>query len=354
MTLDSGADVGKHSSIAVNPATGGLGIAYHDATNGALKYMYFENPQLLVYSRSTVDKGIVPVSSTGLYTSLKFSESGQPFIAYYFDNPTNVDALMLAYYSPAGIGNCGYGDAAGEWWCSTIETGEGVGQYASMAIEGDWDMHIAYYDAGSGDLAYATSLGDGNCGLYGNDWACFPISGQTTDVGLYASMYVDNASRFHIAYYDATNKALMYAVNVGGGGNCGVLGSAQCDEIDSMPANYHPLGISIAEDAGGYPIIAYQALNGSLKAARPVEAVGLPTGGGNCGPGDLLFNWSCETIDRHGTYINYRNGDFASIAVNSSGLATIAYNGFILASGGNLMVSRQLVQVFLPLIVKNH
>jgi hypothetical protein len=84
-----------------------------------------------------------------------------------------------------------------------------------------------------------------------------------------------------------------------------------------------------------------------------VEAVGLPTGGGNCGPGPLLFNWSCETIDPHGTWINYTNGDYASIAVNSSGLAIIAYQGFILNSSGNLMVARQLAQVFLPLIVKN-
>jgi hypothetical protein len=96
---------------------------------------------------------------------------------------------------------------------------------------------------------------------------------------------MDNSNHFHIAYYDATADELKYAVDVGGGGNCGVLGSAQCDTIDSMPADSHPLGVSIAEDKSYYPFIAYQAKNGSLNVARPVSALGLPGGSGNCGPG---------------------------------------------------------------------
>jgi hypothetical protein len=40
------------------------------------------------------------------------------------------------------------------------------------------------------------------------------------------------------------------------------------------------------------------------------------------------------------------------MAVNGSGLATIAYEGFIVPSGGNLMVAQQRVQVLLPLAMK--
>ena len=69
LTLDSGADVGKYNSIALNPVTGGIGIAYHDATNGKLKYIYFSEPRLLVWSTYTIDQGIPGVSTTGLYTS---------------------------------------------------------------------------------------------------------------------------------------------------------------------------------------------------------------------------------------------------------------------------------------------
>ena len=78
MTVDSGADVGKYSSIAVDP-NGGLGIAYYDATNGHLKYAYFPNPNLLTHSIYTIDKGIPAVSTTGMHTSLNYNQEGIPF-----------------------------------------------------------------------------------------------------------------------------------------------------------------------------------------------------------------------------------------------------------------------------------
>lgn len=353
-TIDSGADIGKYSSIAIRPAGGEVRIAYHDATNGKLKYagVFCSDSPFPGCDTTvrTIDMGIFPVSSTGLYTSLKFHSDGTPYIAYYYDNPSGVDALMVASYVGSG-GNCGYGTATGQWQCDTIQTGEGVGQYASLALDGDGNRHIAYYDAANGDLWYASDRIGTNCGP-GNTWICYPID-LANDVGQYASLYVDNNNDFHIAYYDATIDALKYAVDKGSGGNCGLLGSAQCDTIDDMPQGYHPLGVSMAEDAAGYPIIAYQSEYGSLNLARPAAALGLSGGGGNCGPGNLFYTWYCETIDRYGTWIPYRNGDYVSIAVNSSGLATIAYNGFITSSNGNLNVSYQRFQVVLPLVTKN-
>jgi hypothetical protein len=111
------------------------------------------------------------------------------------------------------------------------------------------------------------------------------------------------------------------------------------------------LGISIAEDAAGYPIIAYQSEGGSLNVARPLAALGLPVGSGNCGPEDLFYKWFCETIDPYNPFVPYRNGDYISLDVSPSGLATIAYQGFITSSGGNLMVAYQRFQVFLPSVM---
>jgi hypothetical protein len=176
------------------------------------------------------------------------------------------------------------------------------------------------------------------------------------DVGRYSSLYVDSVNRFHIAYYDATQDRLMYAVELASAtGNCGVWNSAQCDEIDSMLADYHPVGISIAQDPAGYPAIAYQAGDESLKLARPVGAVGLPPGGGDCGYKDLLSMWSCQTIDRRPSRpgFDYRNGDFVSLDIAPSGVAHIAYNGYILSSSGNLRVAYQRYRVYLPLILRS-
>jgi hypothetical protein len=355
-TLDtSGANVGRYSSIAVRPDGGGMGIAYHDATNSSLKYLKFDNPRLWVYQVATIDRGIAPVSNTGLYPSLRYSDSDQPFIAYYFDNPGGVDALMLAYYSVAS-GNCDRGDLPDEWRCETIITGEGVGQYPSLVVQHGWDFHVAYYDRGNGDLWYATSVIEesGNCGAYGDDWVCYPVS-VSGDVGKYTSMYVDSAGDYHIAYYDATQDRLMYAEKVFGSGNCG-LGGAECVEIDAMPdTDYIPLGISIAEDAAGYPIIAYQGTTG-LKVARPLDALGMPPGSGNCGPEVGLFTtWYCETIDPNRYSVPpWRNADYASIALDASGLATIAYYRlYTAASDGNLVIARQwLDRAFLPLVIR--
>lgn len=355
-TVDSGADVGKYSSIAINPASGGVGIAYYDATNGKLKYAYCAStPICSSWSRYTVDKGNFPVSNAGLYTSLKFFPNGRPVIAYYFDKLSGVDDLKVAYHMfEHEQGNCGYdffGVVNKEWQCDTIQTGEGVGQYASLALDGSGHMHIAYYDAANGDLWYATSRNGTNCGPGNTSWLCYPVD-AANDVGQYASLYVDNSNDFHIAYYDATIDKLKYAFNKGSGGNCGLFDSAQCDTIDDMmDSDYIPHGVSMAEFYAGYPIIAYQSKNGDLNVARPGAVV--PGKLMNCGPTSVGDTWYCETIRRHGRIGPVRHGDFVSIDLTSNGLATIAYYGFIFSSSGNLTVAYQRFQDFLPLVMKN-
>ncbi|MBE9473696.1 MAG: hypothetical protein IMY85_02310 [Chloroflexi bacterium] len=351
-TIDSSYGVGKYSSIAVNPSTGGIGIAYYDATNGNLKYAHGEICPTCIWSKDIIDKPLsFPLDSKGQYASLKFDSNGRPSIAYYFEITSGIDSLMVATYLGAS-GNCGYGPQANKWQCDIIISGEGVGQYASLAIDALGNRHIAYYDGVNGDLEYARTGNPANCGP-GNIWLCYPVD-AASDVGKYASLYVDNGGHFHIAYYDATADKLKYAVDLGAGGNCGIFGSAQCDTIDSMPAGSHPLGVSMAEDAADYPIIAYQSVDGSLNVARPVPALGLSGGGGNCGPENPFSTWYCKTIDPSGIWIPYRNGDFVSIALSQSGLATIAYHEFITSSGGNLAVSYQRFQIFQPLVLKNH
>jgi len=359
-TVDSGADFGKYSSIAVNPVNGEIGIAYYDASHGKLKFAHATLCTTCAWSIDSIDEApLFPLDNSGQYASLKYDVSGIAYIAYYYENTgdtAGADALKIAYYVGInGNGNCGYGSIAGHWQCDTIQTGEGVGQYASLTVDKVGERHIAYYDEGDGDLWYATSLGNNNCGP-GNSWLCYPVTGSTTDVGQYASLYVDTDINFHIAYYDATADALKYAVKVPGSGNCGVLGSAQCDEIDAMMTGYHPLGISITEDAAGYPVIAYQSQFGDLNVARPLDALGMPFGSGNCGPQYLLYyTWHCETLLRRPKFISgARHADYVSIATDASGLSTIAYHEFITPSdGGNLGISFQRPHIFMPFVVRN-
>jgi hypothetical protein len=290
----------------------------------------------------------------GKYPSLKFNQLGYPSIAYYFENTSGVDSLKVASYV-GGNADCGVGTAEG-WQCEPIQTGEGVGQYASLALDGAGNRHIAYYDGGNHELWMATSTSIGkNCGPGGNTWYCYRMSQNFKNAGQYASLYVDKNNNFHIAYYDADNDKLRYAFDSGGAvPGCGVGGSAKCDTIDSMWTGSHPMGVSMAEDAAGYPIIAYQSISGSLNVAQPRAALGLSVGGGNCGPEIPFSTWYCQTVKRHSPYTPYRQGDYVSIAVNQSGLATIAYFGFITLTDGNLAVAYQRFQVFEPVVMNNH
>ena len=163
-------------------------------------------------------------------------------------------------------------------------------------------------------------------------------------------MDVNNGDLPHIAHYDSTNGKLGYAVYVGSNGNCGLSGTTlawQCDEIESVGTTTDPKGVSLAVDGAGYPLIAYQSGGSVLKVARPAAALGLLVG--NCGPQNLFYTWQCETI-RFGIGVGL--GDFVSLAVNSAGLATIAYYGNITTSDGDLNVAYQRLQVFLPLALR--
>jgi hypothetical protein len=107
--------------------------------------------------------------------------------------------------------------------------------------------------------------------------------------------------------------------------------------------------LALAVDGANHPIIAYQSGGTEwLKVARPAAALGLLVG--NCGPENLFFTWQCETINQG---VMARQGDYASIAVNPAGLATIAYYGNITILAGSLKVAYQRLQAFLPLVSRD-
>jgi len=335
-TVDSTGDVGQYSSIAVDPTDGYPIIAYYDLTNGALKLAIGSGVGWII---KTIDAPLL--WRTGLYASLKLDSTGKTHIAYYFSNLMGADSLWYAKYVGGGAGNCGGND----YQCDPIDSGDQVGKYASLALDSADRPRIAYYNGGNDALMYAHQTG----GI----WTIREI--LPINSGQYASLHVDadNGDLPHIAHYDSSNGKLGYAVYVGSGGNCGFDSSSttfqwQCNEIESVGAATHPKGVSLAVDAVGYPLIAYQSGESGLKVARPAAALDLLVG--NCGPQNLFYTWQCETI-RLGIGIGL--GDYVSLVVNSAGLSTIAYYGNITTSDGDLTVAYQRLQIFLPLVLKN-
>jgi hypothetical protein len=336
-TVVSAGNVGKYSSIVIDPVDNLPMIAYYDTSDGGALKLAIRT--VFSWNIKTIDDPTI--GSAGTYASLKLDSTGKPRIAYYFSNLMGIDSLWYAKYVGGGTGNCGGND----YQCDLIDSGDLVGKYTSIALDSSDRPRIAYYDGGNDALKYAYE--------YGGIWTIREI--LPTNAGKHASLYVDvnHGDKAHIAHYDSVNGKLGYAEYVGSGGNCGFNSSAtifewQCDEIESVGTSTHPKGVSLAVDGDGFPIIAYQSGESVLRLARPAAALGLLVG--NCGPQDLFYTWQCDTI-RIGMSIGM--GDYISLAANSAGLSTIAYYGNITASDGDLDVAFQRLKMFLPLILED-
>ena len=335
-TVMSDGDVGQFSSIATTPRFHEPIVAYYDATAGAVVQALLYNdiwyPEVIYYT-------------LGGHTSMRTAEPelGHPayHIAFYAGSG-DPDRLIHAQWGGGTLGGC----ASGSWRCDEIDSGPGVGQYPSLALDGSGQPRIAYHHGATTGLRYAEKNGSA--------WTIREV--LPVNSGKYASLAVDvnNGDLPHIAHYNPSTGNLGYAVLVGSNGNCGFNSSStkfewQCDEIDDMGNFPHTRDVALALDDFGYPIIAYHkyTISGihtyaSLDVARPIAAIGLPTG--NCGPQNT---WHCEMIKRTG-----HPGDYLAIDV-WRGEIRIAFLGSYLFGGLNLARLPAGTR-FLPLVSKSY
>jgi hypothetical protein len=341
---DSENDVGQFSSLDywVDEENDkySIGISYYDATLKALKYYYqtcstlaCTIPKIVTISYSTIN----PLVRVGRYSSLKFGLNGIPHIAYTSINLlNNKSKLRLAYYVGDGSGNCGMDDALNDWVCNTIDSGINLGQSASLDMDVEGQVKLAYYDQANGDLKLATYWGfDGNCGYDENDavtyeWNCVVVDGEDSDTGLFASIQAPKVSgdKTRIAYYDKSNQKLRYA-ETGSGGDCGT--GWVCLNVDDMGFSVTDMDLDMVLDQDGHPFIAYQQIQDELspsvlRIARPYFVYD-DGEFGNCGeipPGYDFIYWRCNTLDNAGASVE--EADFVSLAVDLTGMAYIAYS----------------------------
>ena len=128
MNLKAGGDVGQFSSIATHPVFGWPTVACYDADNQAVARVTLMDHSLVTS---------VIYYTAGGHTSLKIADAMH--IAYY-SGSGDPDRLMHAEgLVPAGTGNCG----STIWQCDEIDSGPGVGQYPSLALDGSGQPRIA-------------------------------------------------------------------------------------------------------------------------------------------------------------------------------------------------------------------
>jgi hypothetical protein len=374
---------GRHTSVAVYATlvTRRVGIAYVETVgqNQVLKYATYYCTILhpcgtWQYETVFTLSGVQP-----MYTSLKFDSTAEPHIAFYtpgYKSPLPAANGALRYASHTTPGGTG-------WLTSLVaqgftppggHTGDntlGIGLYPSLALNSSDHPRIAFFGADYGNLLYAVYVGNNTGSCYSDDWDCQLVDDNVSNTGMFPSLYLTNiysqanmpeggGDQAYIAYYEQGDGYIRYATNTELGG-CGSNTQWYCTHIDEVgkislttSADYYSrhVGVSLALDAAGLPLIAYQMVNmpgaDGLKVGRPANAVGKSTA--NCGP---MGFWECTWIHvaRDGNIIE---GNYASLAVNSEGMATIAYSEdeSWFGDGWHLRLAYQQFMVYLPLVVK--
>ena len=210
-------------------------ISYYNATTHGLRYAVWVSSGVAGHWEYHNIATGTENYFIGWYTSLHFDSNGNPHIAYYASNNLGADNLFYTTYVGGGTGNCGSND---NWWCQMVDSGTGVGKYASLDLRYDDAVYISYYHGGLGELRYAYFAGFGNCGS-GDAWYCTTID---TDgyVGAHSSLLAPRYSSdlIRVTYYDLDYHQLKYAHSgmSGGSGNCGPSNSWQCSVVDDMNA----------------------------------------------------------------------------------------------------------------------
>jgi hypothetical protein len=123
VVLDAGGDVGQYASMAFGP-DGALHVAYYDATNKDLKYLHKE----ATAAHWPVGNVLDAVGDVGRFASVGVSARGHPNIAYY-----DTDNQSLKFLSKTK-------KTAPHWDKAQVIASGAAGQYASLVTSGFVDL----------------------------------------------------------------------------------------------------------------------------------------------------------------------------------------------------------------------
>ena len=287
---DRGADVGLHTSLALN-ASGDPVISYYDATNGDLKVVDWN------YNINYPDTA----GDVGQYNSLALDGNGYPVVSYY---DATAHDLKVMHCNDV---NCDPNVNGAESKIS-FDTGGDIGRYTSLALDASGYPVVSYYDVTNGDLKVLHCT-NSNCSS--GNIINTPDSGG--DVGQYTSLALDDNTpkRPVVSYYDVTN------------GNLKVLhcGNADCsggNTITSPDTGGNVGAQTSLALASGNPVVSYYDVsNGNLKV--------LHCGNANCTSGNTI-----TSPDEGGAV-----GAYSSLVMDGSGYPVVSYYD---ATNGDLKV----------------
>ncbi|MCK9364231.1 MAG: BNR repeat-containing protein [Syntrophales bacterium] len=213
-----------------------LHVSYYDSINGRLKYATRAASSGAVWSSETV--GDTSGNNVGLYSSIAVDGAGKVHISYY-----DLDNGDLKYASRAS--------GAASWSVQRVDEDGNVGQYSSIAVEGGGNVHISYYDATSNrqDLKYATNV----TGVWVKS-----TPDSAGNVGQYSVLAVDAAGKVHISYYDSSNGYLKFIA-----GKSAVWGASEIVDSVGNVGKFASLALSVNLKGESIAHIAYYDSTGA-------------------------------------------------------------------------------------------
>ena len=198
-----------------------------------------------------------------------------------------------------------------QWVTTVLDEGPSVGEFASLAIDGQNVLHAAYYAATPMDLVYARLEP-------GGEWEIDTADPSGHDVGQYSSIAVSKVDEedeegavVHIAYHNATSNELWYATNG--------TGAWVPEVVEATPEPGDDVGehAALALDKNGFPHIAYYDVpNGLLRYASKETGVwelSTVPNDGNAGKNTAI------TVYKGVVYIAYQAVDSFDMMVASGG-----------------------------------
>jgi subtilisin family serine protease len=167
--------------------------------------------------------------------------------------------------NPSGISNSPSATTepgpGGAWDLETVDDGNEVGTWISMAVDGAGNPHISYADYAKKDIKYA--------GWIDGAWLIEKVPTKDAKTYRWTSIAVDDSNNIHMIYFSDSRKDLKYAYRAAGGG-------WTIELVDSGWVTGHGKASagnwnSIVVDATGNPHVSYRDgyddTPGSLKYA---------------------------------------------------------------------------------------
>jgi len=290
-------DVGQWLSMDLM-SDGSPAVSYYDNSKGALGFAVgvFDDAGDIAWRTEQVDgfpadNGLDP-GDRGLYTSLAVDGQNQAWISYY---DASNGSLRYAQRS-----------AEGEWETGIAGTGSGptsdVGWFSSLALNSADEPVIAFYDVLDAQLRISYFNGGGFSSEVVDDGSADTPAESDPDVGRYSRLMIHEGTEY-IAYYDAAQGNLKLATGSSGAWNIELVDDGS-DELGSGDVGAWPDLAMV----GGELLIAYQDIgNGDLRLAR----------------GSTGSSWTVKIVD-NGTEV----GADARMFVNGGSPGVYYFDGY--------------------------